>query len=109
MKKKKLFALLAAVLFSVILLMFSACGAKGKSDALVGVWKCELYGSEQIIEFTADGRFIDRSSLDENRYQVKGDQVEVYVPDAPESRISFEYSVKDGILAFGGAEYTKAE
>lgn len=66
MKKSIITAILAAVL--LVSATLCSCGAGGGS--IVGVWKCELYSSEQTVEFTSDGRFIDYVTFSENRYKM---------------------------------------
>ena len=89
----------------IIVASFSSCiGNKGK---VVGKWVCELYGSEQIIEFTEDGSFIDHTSGSVNRYTVSGGKIVTYVEDVPESKIAIEYKVSGDTLVFGNAEYKK--
>ena len=101
MKRK----LAAALLFLFAAVACAACAA-GKAN-VTGVWSCELYGSEQILEFTDDGRFIDRTSFTENRYRIERGRIVVYVEDEPGSELSFDYKVEGDTLTFGGAEYTK--
>ncbi len=101
MKNRILLPLFA---LSLLLLLLTACGQKKE---LVGVWKCELYGSELVVEFTADGKFIDRTDSVENRYRIKGDSLEIYVEDAPESALSIDFKVSGDTLTFGGAEYKR--
>lgn len=97
----KLFAFSA-----LLLLTLTACGEKSK---LIGLWRCELYGSDLIVEFTRDGKFIDHTDSAENRYRVKGKTLEIYVEDDPESTLSIDFSVKGDTLTFGGAEYERLE
>lgn len=102
MKNRTQFPLFA---FSLLLLvLLTACGQKKE---LVGVWRCELYGSELLVEFTDDGKFIDHTDSVENRYRIKGDSLEIYVQDAPESTLSIDFKVSGDTLTFGGAEYER--
>ncbi len=91
---------------ALLLLTLTACGEKSK---LVGVWRCELYGSDLIVEFTRDGKFVDHIDSVENRYRVKGKKLEIYVEDAPESMLEIDFSVKGDTLTFGGAEYERVK
>lgn len=109
---KKLLGFIPVFLAAVCLLC--ACANKGN---VIGVWSCELYGSEQIIEFTSDGKFIDRTVTGffgnadgtENCYRVKNGKLEIYVEEDPTSTVTLEYSVKDDTLTLGGVEYQRVE
>ena len=98
----------------LLALALGACGAK---QSAVGTWSCELYGSEQIIELTADGRFIDHTAANvldaaidtENRYRIKGGALEIYVEEDPTSTVTLEYHVKDDVLTLGGVAYQRVE
>ena len=74
-----------------------------------GKWKCELYSSEQIIEFTKDGKFVDYGTLSENRYRLDGEYVITYVEGDASSEVKIPYRVKGNTLIFGGLEYTRTE
>ena len=102
MKNKRVPAVVSVLLLA---LMLSACA--DKSQKIVGCWNCELYGSEQIIEFTSDGHFIDHTNLGDNRYRFQGSDLVIYVEDEPESALRFDYSVKGDILTLGNVEYTR--
>jgi hypothetical protein len=105
MKNKIRAFFLAAIL--TITVSLCSCGAEGGS--VVGVWKCELYSSEQKIEFTSDGRFIDLVTFSENRYRTEDSKIIIYVEDVPGSEISMSYRVKGSTLVLGETEYTKVE
>lgn len=97
------------IIFTVLLIIITcliSCSANGNIK-LIGKWSCELYGSEQIIEFTKDGSFIDHTSGSVNRYLVSGGKIVTYVEDTPESKVAIEYKVKGDILVFGNTEYKK--
>lgn len=104
--------LVLASALGLVIGLLCACGAK---ESVVGMWSCELYGSEQVVEFTADGRFVDHSLLNlsvssqdtENRYRIKSSKVEIYVEDDPSSTVALDYSVKDDVLTLGGVQYTR--
>lgn len=109
MKRITLMGILLAAL-----VVLCACGTKG---SVVGIWSCELYGSEQVIEFTSDGKFIDHtltkvfdSTMNtENRYRIHNASVEIYVEGDPASVVALEYSVKDDVLTLGGVAYQRIE
>ena len=115
-KRKRVYVmkkiLVLASTLGLVIELLCACGAK---ESVVGLWSCEFYGSEQVVEFTADGRFVDHSLLNlsvssqdtENRYRIKGSNVEIYVEDDPSSTVELEYSVKDDVLTLGGVQYTR--
>ncbi len=105
MTKNITVTILAAVL--LISATLCSCGAGGGS--VVGVWKCELYSSEQVIEFTSDGRFIDLVTYSENRYRTDGQNIITYVDGVPGSEVSIPYKVKGSTLILGETEYTKVE
>lgn len=107
MRVKMMKRILTAIIIAAMLV--SVLAGCGKENNLTGAWKCELYSSEQIIEFTDDGRFIDHTSGAENRYRIKGGSIVVYVEDAPESELEIDYKIKDGKLVFGETEYVKTE
>ncbi len=97
-------------IFAITLLISAtlcSCGAGGGS--VVGVWKCELYSSEQVIELTSDGRFIDLVSNSENRYRTDGRNIITYVDGVPGSEVAIPYKVKGSTLILGETEYTKVE
>ena len=99
-------AVLAVILAFAALSLF-ACSKDGK-DTPVGTWSTELYGSEQIIEFTTDGYFFDHTSGYVNRYRTEGNNIVTYVEGEEGSEISLPYSVKDDVLVYGRAEYKRA-
>ena len=107
---KQKYSLLIFLTLAVFVL--TACGSKG---SVVGTWSCELYGSELVIEFTDDGRFIDRTASDifnytggtENQYRIRNGKLEVYVEDDPTSVVTLEYSVDGDVLTLGGVEYKR--
>ena len=102
---------ITAVIFAVIILaavLLCSCG-NTRGGSVVGVWKCELYSSEQIIEFTSDGRFIDYISSSENRYRTDGSDIIIYVENEPDSEVSMKYKVKGATLVLGQTEYIKVE
>ncbi len=107
---KQKYSLLIFLTLAVFIL--TACGSKGN---LVGTWSCELYGSELVIEFTDDGRFIDRTASDifnytggtENQYRIRNGKLEVYVEDDPASVVTLEYRVDGDVLTLGGVEYKR--
>lgn len=105
MKTSIITAILAVVL--IISSTLCACGAGGGN--VVGVWRCELYSSEQIIEFTSDGRFIDCVTYSENRYRTNGSKIIIYVEGEPNSEVSMPYRVNGSTLILGETEYTKVE
>ena len=104
--------LVLASALGLVIGLLCACGAK---ESVVGMWSCELYGSERVVEFTADGRFVDHSLLNlsvssqdtENRYRIKSSKVEIYVEDDPSSTVALDYSVKDDVLTLVGVQYTR--
>ena len=93
-----------ATLFIILCLV--ACSQNGNRN-IIGKWSCELYGSEQIIEFTSDGSFIDHTSGSINRYLVSDGKIVTYVEDAPDSKVAIEYKIKNDTLTFGNIEYKK--
>ena len=101
--KKVLIAVLSAVF---IIAALAACG--DKVAGLAGVWSLETYGGELTVEFTADGRFIDRVSGEENRYTADGHEICVYVEGEEESAVRIPYEIKGDKLYFGkDAVYTR--
>ncbi|MCR5353555.1 MAG: hypothetical protein K6D98_04550 [Clostridiales bacterium] len=103
MKNKRLVLALAAALT----LVFCLCSCKNKKDEVVGKWMCDMYGSAQIIEFTSDGKFIDYSTMSENKYKIKDGKIETYVEGEEDSKVAVSYSVDGDKLYFGGAEYER--
>ncbi len=87
---------------------FASCASSGKGK-IVGKWVCELYSSEQIIEFTSDGKFIDHTSGSINHYSVSGNEIVTYIEDIPESEVEIEYKIKGDTLVFGNIEYKRYE
>ncbi len=94
------------------MLVSTACGAPSKSltaDDLVGRWKCELYGSELVIEFTDDGRFISHTDMSENFYRIENEMLVTYVDGIPDSEVAMSAKVNDEKLVLGGLEYTRLD
>lgn len=107
MKKANKFLTLLLIVASIMIVICSC--AKDININPVGKWKCELYSSEQVIEFTKDGRFIDYGTLSENRYRLEGENVVTFVEGDPSSEVAIPYNVKGNTLVFGGLEYTRVE
>ena len=103
MKSKRLVLAFAAALA----LVFCLCSCKRGKDEVIGKWMCDMYGEAQIIEFTSDGKFIDYSTMSENRYKIKGGKIETYVEGEEDSKVAVSYSVDGDTLYFGGAEYER--
>ena len=95
--KKWLCMIAAAVLLT-------ACGAK---ESIVGVWRCETFGSELVLEFAADGTFTDVTDGVSNRYRIEGKNVVTYVEDEEDSEVTIPYTVKKDVLTLGGVAYTR--
>ena len=90
--------------------MIAGCGSQSKDlsvDHLAGRWKCELYGSELVIEFTDDGRFISHTDMSENCYRIEDGMIVTFVENILGSDVKVEAKVKDNILIFGGVEYIR--
>ena len=106
MKKIVVWFILAPTLFAIV-----GCAAKApiKDADIVGKWRCELYGSELLIEFTPDSRFISHTDGTENRYTVENGCIVTYVEGDVSSEISLEASVDGNTLTYGGVEYTRVE
>lgn len=102
-------SIITAVFAITLLITATLCSCGAEGGSVVGVWKCELYSSEQKIEFTSDGRFIDLITYSENRYRTEGSQIIIYVEDVPGSEVSMSYRVKGSTLVMGETEYTKVE
>lgn len=79
------------------------------AESVVGEWRCELYGSELRVEFTEDGKFIDKTDFSENSYRIEDGRIITYVDGDEYSEVALEYSVDGDILTFGGVEYERAE
>ena len=97
-----------ALLFLSVL-TFICCSSKEvlKDSDVVGKWRCELYGSELVIEFTPDCRFISHTDGTENRYTVENGCIVTYVDGDVNSELAIEANVDGNVLTFGGVEYTK--
>lgn len=102
-------SIVAAILTAALLISATLCSCGAGGGSVVGVWKCELYSSEQVIEFTSDGRFIDYVSGCENRYRTDGANIITYVDGVPGSEVAIPYKVKGSTLLLGETEYTKVE
>lgn len=102
MKKYIFTAICIAIV--IVLCCCSASHTLSESD-IVGKWRCELYGSELIIEFTPDNRFISHTDGMENRYAVEDGYVITYVEGFFDEGIKLEAYVTDGVLTYGGVEY----
>ena len=71
---------LLTILLSAVSIMIVMCScAKDININPVGKWSCELYSSEQIIEFTKDGKFIDYGTHSETRYRLEVVNVVTFV------------------------------
>lgn len=103
MRNNIIAAFAAVMMFTMS--VFCSCGAGGGN--VVGKWKCELYSSEQIIEFTSDGRFIDHTSYAENRYRVSGSEIVTYVEGEKGSEVAIPYKVNGTTLMLGETEYIR--
>lgn len=79
------------------------------AESVVGEWRCELYGSELRVEFTEDGKFIDKTDFSENSYRIEDGRIITYVDGDEYSEVALEYSVDGDVLTFGGVEYERAE
>ena len=97
--KKTLAALGACVLLA-------ACAPK-TTVSPVGTWVTDTFGTERIIEFTADGAFIDHSDGAENRYRVEGDTIVTFVEGEEASAFALPFHIDGDTLTFGGAAYTR--
>ena len=97
------------LVLSLITLAFLAtlCACKDNKEDLAGVWQTDLYGSQQIIEFTKDGYFIDHTTGDVNRYRISGGKIVTYVEGEKSSEVAIPYSIEGDTLKYGVAEYTK--
>lgn len=102
-------SLLASLLVAVALLCGCSDKQKNDTEKLDGVWVCELYGSALVIEFTDDGRFIDRTSFTENNYKIENGKIITYVDGVQDSELALEYSLDGDTLVFGGVEYRRAK
>ena len=102
---KKIFILL---LLLFCFLWFFGC-SKNLQNGLVGKWKCELYGSDLLIEFTHDGKFIDHTTGAVNSYTAKKDLITTFIDGYDDSKVTLTYSVIDNRLYYGGVEYIRIE
>ena len=84
-------------------LLLASCARQQQSP--VGVWKCETYGSELILELTDGGDFIDRTGGAINKYRVEGNNIITYVEDEPDSEVSLPFEIRDGVLYLGTVAY----
>lgn len=92
------------------MLLIVGCGSPSvdlSADDLVGKWRCELYGSELLIEFTDDGRFISYTDMSENCYRIENEAVVTYVDGVLESEVTMKAKVTGDKLVLGGLEYTR--
>ena len=88
----------------IVLCCCSASHTLSESD-VVGKWRCELYGSELLIEFTPDNHFISHTDDTENRYAVENGYIITYVEGCYDDGVKIEASIRDGVLIYGGVEY----
>ena len=103
---KKIIVLLLSVLMFLAFACCSSEAALSESD-VVGKWRCELYGSELVIEFTPDSRFISHTDGTENRYTVENGCIVTYVEGDVNSELAIEASVDGDTLTYGGVEYER--
>ena len=97
------------IFITVLIIVMLLCGCQEAytltESELAGKWRCELYGSELIIEFTPDNRFISHTDGIENRYAVEDGYIITYVEGFYDEGVKIKASVNDGILTYGGVEY----
>ena len=105
---KKAVVILISVLTLFVLVGCTAKAALKDAD-VVGKWRCELYGSELLIEYTPDSRFISHTDGTENRYTVENGCIVTYVEGDVSSEISLDAKVDGDTLTYGGVEYTRVE
>ena len=86
--------------------MFAACV---KKPSPVGLWRCELYGPETVLELTADGDFIDHTDGSVNKYRIRGNSIVTFVEDVPDSEVALPYDIRDGKLYLGSVAYERVE
>lgn len=103
--KKRIGLLLLLIL--IIAVTFSCSNMEHDKNLIVGKWRCELYSSDLVIEFTKDGRFIDHSSFAENKYRLENGCVVVYIENMPETEVKIEFEVSEDKLIFGELEYKR--
>ena len=102
--------LVAIVCVMVVVTLGGCVSSDTLSQAeLVGKWRCELYGSELIIEFTPDNRFISHTDGAENCYDVDNGYIITYVEGCYDDGVKIKAELNDDVLIFGGVEYTPVE
>ncbi|MBR5309007.1 MAG: hypothetical protein IKU43_09560 [Clostridia bacterium] len=105
---KKIICLLLCVIFAS---SFVSCGKKSKDNEIdeeLYNWYWESY--VDILQLTRDGKILRNFEMPHesvSRYSISDGKIRMYVEDAEDEAIVFDFRMEDDKLYIGELEYTK--